>query len=731
VKARALRRALHVSGGAIAMGAACALVAAGALDNAAQHTPSPLSVMLLAGVAVLVVAAVARRLGFETPTARAQRTSFWLARATALADAEMALALVLGCAALLAATGGARSPAYPLLYGVVAFSVTFQGRAGAWTTVIAALVVEGGSLARGPFDSDAAVAAACHAGFICGAAAAHAVFLRGLVFRQRREHRRRLAEEIRAQRESARDYRLVAAALGAESRAGRNRIQEEHMLAAGGVQVIGASVYHNLRLLKRSLQASTCALLWYDERGDSLKIKELVSDSDDVTEKREVRASGALGAIVHKRAPLLLPSPKPGQVPYVESDAPPQAFAGVPVLEGPHLRGVLCANRGAAFEERDLELLSGAAEQSLRALQAERVFRSVERSKYEHERFYNASAMLCQALTLEQVMDTAFAAAAQIVDHDVAAIALYDRDRNRHRVYSVRVRPGAEYMVDAVKLQGLEYRPNSGLAAMVVKNKHYLPAGGEPRDPATPIYTKRIKIRDFESLLVLPLLSADEAIGTFMLASQHPQRFRKDVREMLGVIANQVAVSLQNAMMYKKMETMATTDGLTGLTNHKTFQERFEHLLERAERLGHRAAILLCDVDHFKKVNDKYGHPVGDQVLRRVARVLQNAVRKIDITARYGGEEFAVVLEATTLAGATQLAERIRKDVSALILDSEQGAFRINLSIGVAAFPTDARLRADLVERADLALYHAKETGRNRVVTYQQFVDARKARKAS
>ena len=163
---------------------------------------------------------------------------------------------------------------------------------------------------------------------------------------------------------------------------------------------------------------------------------------------------------------------------------------------------------------------------------------------------------------------------------------------------------------------------------------------------------RKVKLRGAESLLVLPLVSADEAVGTLTLASRERHRFRKDVREMLGVIANQVATSLQNAMMYKKMETMATTDGLTGLTNHRTFQERFAQLLERSARHNHRAAMLLLDIDHFKKVNDTYGHPVGDEVLRQVAQVLGKAVRVIDIPARYGGEEFAIVLEATDLDGA-------------------------------------------------------------------------------
>jgi diguanylate cyclase (GGDEF)-like protein len=195
------------------------------------------------------------------------------------------------------------------------------------------------------------------------------------------------------------------------------------------------------------------------------------------------------------------------------------------------------------------------------------------------------------------------------------------------------------------------------------------------------------------------------------------------------VIANQVGVSLQNGLLYKKMETMATTDGLTGLTNHRSFQERFEDLLQRAARHGHRVALLLCDIDHFKKVNDGYGHPVGDEVLRRVARVLQEVPRKIDIPARYGGEEFVVVLDNVDIVQARAVAERIRIEISKVVVDTDKGALSVTESIGVAAFPDDGRDRATLIERADLALYHAKHTGRNRVVTWQESVAA-KAKKA-
>jgi diguanylate cyclase (GGDEF)-like protein len=166
------------------------------------------------------------------------------------------------------------------------------------------------------------------------------------------------------------------------------------------------------------------------------------------------------------------------------------------------------------------------------------------------------------------------------------------------------------------------------------------------------------------------------------------------------------------------MEEMATTDGLTGLVNHRTFQERMSDLLSRAERQGGRLALLLTDIDHFKKVNDTHGHPVGDQVLKRVAQVARGQVRKIDIAARYGGEEFAIVLDGTDLAGARQLAERIRTEVEKQEFTSDKGPFKCTLSLGIACFPDDAREQKALIHHADQALYGAKHGGRNQALAW-------------
>ena len=729
---RGMRRAAKVSLGAVAGAIACAVVAVGGVDGAAllAKRPSLGMTIVSAAIAVLVITAIIRRVQFVAPTARAQRVSLWLAAADDLADLELSFSLVAACHLIIAVTGGLDSPAYPLLYGLIAFAMSVLARPGAIATLVASVLLEAALLIRSGITEHSILESSIHTACLVGAAVAHALLLRGLIARYRRRRIARLEDELISLRDSARDYRLIAAPLGPASRAPRAREEEERLLTIGGVGMINDAAHWMLATLKRSLSARTVALLWLDD-DDIVKLRDVVSDADDITESPKLANAGILGAVIRDRQPILCAATKPGQLPYYGTETAYRgaALVGVPIIEGGHLRGILAADRDTAFAEADRDLLAEASAQVLRVVQAEQVFRAVERAKYEHERFYQATAMLGRALTLEQVMETAFDAAGAIVEYDASAIALYERDKGKHKVAAVRIKENGEGLFDA-KLVGLEFKDNAGLASMVVKNRHYLPAGGEPREVSAPIYTRKVKLEDAKSLLVLPLLVADEAIGTLALVSRTEKKFGKDVREMLAVIATQVAVSLQNAFLYKKMETMATTDGLTGLTNHRTFQQRFAEMLERAQRHNGKVALLLCDIDHFKKVNDGFGHPIGDEVLRRVAKVLQEVPRKIDIPARYGGEEFVIALDNVDIAQARAVAERIRIEISKVVVETEKGPLSVTESIGIAGFPEDGRDRETLIERADLALYHAKHTGRNRVVTWGE-AQAAKSKKAS
>src|SRR5690606_27303080 len=178
--------------------------------------------------------------------------------------------------------------------------------------------------------------------------------------RYRRRRGARLEEELTALKETARDYRLIAAALGPASRAPRPRDEEERLLAIGGVEMIGDAASWVLATLKRSLGARTVALLWLDDDGERVKLKEVVSDADDITETPRLPSAGLLGAVIRDRQPLLCAATKPGQLPYYDGGRAGVALVAVPILENGHLRGVLAADRDAAFTEDDRDLLADA-----------------------------------------------------------------------------------------------------------------------------------------------------------------------------------------------------------------------------------------------------------------------------------------------------------------------------------------------------------------------------------
>jgi len=162
----------------------------------------------------------------------------------------------------------------------------------------------------------------------------------------------------------------------------------------------------------------------------------------------------------------------------------------------------------------------------------------------------------------------------------------------------------------------------------------------------------------------------------------------------------------------EELERLSITDGLTGLTNHRALMQRLQEESLRSLRSKHEFCVIMTDVDHFKSYNDDFGHPAGDEVLKRVAALLKESTRTVDCVARYGGEEFALLLPETAAAGALEVAERIRARIEAERFPERA----VTVSIGVAEFPSDGDRPDKVIEVADAALYEAKHSGRNRVV---------------
>jgi diguanylate cyclase (GGDEF)-like protein len=207
---------------------------------------------------------------------------------------------------------------------------------------------------------------------------------------------------------------------------------------------------------------------------------------------------------------------------------------------------------------------------------------------------------------------------------------------------------------------------------------------------------------------------AEEEVALVLFPT--PRGFDERTVTLAHSLAAQAAVALDNARLHSIVQRQAVTDELTGLANRRSFQKTLEAELRRAERFGNPLALIFADLDDFKRVNDRFGHGVGDEVLRAFADVLRHRVRSIDQAARLGGEEFAILLPETDAAGAESLAESLRAATSTLSIPVGSNFVRVTASFGVSAFPP-VQSADDLMTSADLALYSAKRRGKDCVVT--------------
>jgi diguanylate cyclase (GGDEF)-like protein len=220
---------------------------------------------------------------------------------------------------------------------------------------------------------------------------------------------------------------------------------------------------------------------------------------------------------------------------------------------------------------------------------------------------------------------------------------------------------------------------------------------------------------------LLPPRLAWTGVGvSFWLNRANTDAYDEDSRELTGRLCTSAGLAIEKMIVFEKANALATHDGLTGLFNHRTFQQLLADEITRAIRYNEPVSLIICDIDFFKKVNDTYGHPFGDVVLRGVAALLENSVRQdIDTVARYGGGRVRAYPCETDSKGACETAERIRSAIERQSFSARSGVeVRVSMSFGIAEYRKHARQINELIGKADKALYRAKENGRNRVEHY-------------
>jgi diguanylate cyclase (GGDEF)-like protein len=640
--------------------------------------------------------------------ARAVRTRLVrAAHSPGLIELEVGMLLAVGLdAVLLRFDGSLSGPFAPTTYILVAVIAAFAHPAA--TLAFTAWVAGLDAALRFSLFGDASVSSfALRGGFMVAFALLNLTFLRAEVARARMTARASIEQQLSRLKDDARRYRLLGAGDAAQQ-----DDKSQDRLAQSSVEEIHQSVHYALELLRRTLRLHTSVLLWLNDSSTHLRISELSTLSDSIHDAPFAAGDGVLGAVVLQRARVSLGDLGPSfKVPYYDGPCPVRALAALPILEGDTLRGILAIDRteNSPFTAEEEELALQAAHYCLRAIHNERVFVQLERAKVEQGKLYRAAQALGSATSEKDVLEAGVRAAREIASFDLAAVTIYDAEAKTHEVCAVK--SGISEIDDLV---GVRFAENAGLVSMVVKNRYALPYRGDFDSARQVVLSRRFPWPTMPSLLVLPLVLHEKALGTLILGARRRNAFGDAVRPTLEVLASHLAVSLSNARMVHKLEQMATTDGMTGLLNKRAMLEAATQKVAASARFGRKLSVVLADIDWFKKVNDTYGHDVGDLVIKGLGAILARQKRSTDQVARFGGEEFVVLCEQTDEAGAMLLAERIREDLEKTTFHADKGTFRVTCSLGVATFPDAGRDWDALFKAADEALYVSKRAGRNR-----------------
>ncbi len=222
-------------------------------------------------------------------------------------------------------------------------------------------------------------------------------------------------------------------------------------------------------------------------------------------------------------------------------------------------------------------------------------------------------------------------------------------------------------------------------------------------------------------MLCVPVLSGLSVLGVLGVFSKTDTiLFNEHDLHAAEAIASQAGIAIQNARLFEEVNQLAITDPLTRLYNRRYFFNLARVELERAKRYGTDLSFIMLDIDDFKRVNDTYGHLIGDEVLMAVSEVIRNTIRKVDLAARYGGEEMVILLPATTQEAALVSAERLRLAVEELKVAVNGNSVSVSISLGVSSFEQRQDIPiSKLLDQADQAMYLSKQDGKNRVTVWQ------------
>jgi diguanylate cyclase (GGDEF)-like protein len=467
-----------------------------------------------------------------------------------------------------------------------------------------------------------------------------------------------------------------------------------------------------VQAIKNSLKHSYCAILL--KEGADLVIRAVTQYPEAIIGSRIPLGKGISGRCALSRVESLIPdlSKNPHYVHFGTEVF--RSELDIPIMFRGKVLGVLNTQSTVvnAFGDRDLQTLKILATQIGVALHNASI-------RNQLELVQDIGLQLVTIVRAEELFPWIVRQIQQRLHHDSCAILRVD---GSHLVLEASTGGYAQDLV------GMRIPFGQGITGRCAVEQRVINVGDVRSDPG--YITSGVE--GVRSEIAAPIVFDGQLHGVLTIENGAENAFDDDDVRLLSTLGAQVAVGLHQASMFAEAERMAVTDALTGLYNYRYFYERLHSEMARSARYGHPLSLLMIDLDYFKRVNDRYGHLKGDEVLREVARTVRKNIRRydepttvkitdIDIATRYGGEEFIIIMPETGAAGAAIAAERLRAAIEAEVgqaagLIGENGqTWNVTGSFGVAAFEKGLGPQG-LIKRADDAVYQAKHAGRNRVV---------------
>lgn len=383
---------------------------------------------------------------------------------------------------------------------------------------------------------------------------------------------------------------------------------------------------------------------------------------------------------------------------------------GVPVIVGNKCLGgleIFTYDSDREFEPRDLALVEIVGRQTGVAIQNARLFESAQRRAVEAETLRQAASAVNSALEINAVLDKILEQLENVISSDSSSVFLIEDDH-------VRMKAGRG-LPNLPELLARQYSLQNPLFTDIDSHQSPIIISDAQADPRFESWGDANYIHGW---IGLQLRVREECIGYLTIDSRKINAYNQADADLAQAFSDEAAIALENARLFQQVKTLAITDPLTGLYNRRYFFEAAQREFERTRRYGGHLAIILIDLDHFKGVNDTYGHIAGDHVLVTVASRCKQSLRDIDVPARYGGEEFIFLLPETNLSGAHLVAERLRERIMQDVIDTGSLRIAVSVSLGVAEMDDTCADLTNLVQHADQAMYATKRTNRGSITDW-------------